>query len=100
MKLSLKSTIGAVALAAVLSAPAQAQLTATGLSCNNGNVMAFMGAVACSGAWSGNINNQQAGVNAALASFGGTWTFQGYSNDANNGPFTGNPDTVNDGILT
>lgn len=83
-----------------VSSPAQAQLTTTGLACTNGNALVLMGAASCSGAWSGNINNQTADVNAELTTaFGGNYTFYGYSNDANNGPFTGNPST-NNGTLT
>lgn len=71
------------------SSTAQAQLTATGLSCTHHGVMTYMGATGCSGAWSGNINNQIGAVNAKIASlWGGNYTLLGYSDAANNGPFS------------
>jgi hypothetical protein len=84
----LKSAAAAVLVMAA-SSSAHAQLSATGLDCDHNGALAFMGATACSGAWSGNINNQTTDVNAELAAaFGGTYTLLGYSNDTNNGPFS------------
>ena len=71
-----------------MSSTAQAQLTGTGLNCDHHGVVAYMGAAACSGAWSGNINNQIGDVNAKISSlWGGSYTLMGYSDAANNGPF-------------
>jgi hypothetical protein len=88
------SLFTAVAFAAVALVPstASAQLTLTGLSCNNAGAVATMGATSCNGAWSGNDKNQQAGVLAALSAFAPiSWTNVGASDDTNFGPFTSGP---------
>ena len=92
--------ITAIVASAALLAPqaASAQLTLTGLSCNNAGAVAFMGATSCSGAYVGNDKNQN--LTAALSAFGaGTLVERGASDDANNGPFTGNVGTTS-GTLT
>ncbi|HUG25996.1 PEP-CTERM sorting domain-containing protein [Piscinibacter sp.] len=55
-------------------------------------------ALACSGAWEGNVTPQQADVEAQLAldfapfvGAGADFSFVGKSDDADNGPFTSNP---------
>lgn len=93
--------VAAAAMLVGMSSSAQAQLTATGLDCDHNGVMAYMGATACSGAWSGNVNNQMTDVNAKISSlWGGTYNLLGYSNDVNNnGPFSNGPSS-NNGTLT
>lgn len=98
MNAKLSSLALAVAAFAV-SAPAYAALSpATPPTCANTDVSP--NSFACSGAWAGNDANQQADVLAELNSLlPDTWTFVGKSDDANNGPFTGNPGTTS-GTLT
>jgi hypothetical protein len=101
MTLKLMPMVAAAALCACLT-PAHAQLVATGLDCNAGNVMQTgfdPDALACSGAWAGNISPQLADVEAQLATdfaaFVGAdadFTLVGKSDDENSGPFVGNPD--------
>ena len=99
MHLSLRAA--AVSAVFALSLPAQAALTATGLDCNNSGVMTSgfePDAIACSGVWAGNDSEQMADVLAQaqtdFGSFvvGATWSLAGKSDDADFGPFTGNPD--------
>lgn len=82
-----------MALASLMALPsrATAQLTPDSPACTSGNSLATLGATSCRGSFVGNNKNQQAGVLAELASFGGTWSLLGSSDDANNGPFTSNP---------
>ena len=99
---------GAVLLCG-LASPAHALLVSTGLSCNAGNVMVTgfdPDALACSGAWAGNDTPQEADLLAQLAvdfgsvlGSGATFAVLGKSDDANNGPFTSNPETTS-GTLT
>jgi hypothetical protein len=110
MKSLLKLGCVAAALAASSLTPVQAQLVSTGLDCNAGNVMQTgfdPDALACSGAWAGNDAPQFADLEAQLAldfaAFVGTgadFTFLGKSDDANNGPFTANPNNQTSGTLT
>ena len=81
-----------MALASMMAMPslAGAQLTSVSPACAIGTTLATMGATSCRGAFAGNDKNQQAGVLTQLASFGGTWTLLGASDDAGNGPFTSN----------
>lgn len=103
-----KTLLGGAALVA-LSLPAQA-LTATGLSCNNGNVMTNgfePDALACSGAWAGNDSQQMTELLAQLsldfASVVGTdatFTVLGKSDDSGSGPFVSNMENATSGTLT
>ena len=88
-------------LAVALAAPARsnAQLVSTTPACTASGALATFGATSCAGAFVGNNKNQQAGVLAQLAAFGGTWSVLGSSDDANNGPFTSNPSGTS-GALT
>ncbi len=70
---------------------ATAQLTSTTPACASGSALTTLGATSCRGAFAGNDKNQQAGVLAELASFGGTWSLLGASDDASSGPFTSSP---------
>jgi hypothetical protein len=109
MKLRWMPTVAATMLCAAL-APAHAQLVSTGLSCDAGNVMVTgfdPDALACSGAWQGNISPQLADVEAQLAtdfaSFvgaGADFTLVGKSDDANSGPFVANAENATTGTLT
>ena len=85
-----------MALAEMMAMPslAAAQLTSVSPVCSSGNTVATMGYTDCRGAFSGNDKNQQAGVLTQLASFGGTWTLLGASDDANNGPFMANAPVI------
>jgi len=104
-----KAIAAGIALSAIAATPAHA-LTATGLNCNNGNVMTSgfsPNALACSGAWEGNDTPQQAELLAQLeldfASVLGadaTFTVLGKSDDGDNGPFTANPNNATSGTLT
>jgi hypothetical protein len=109
MKLGLMPTVAAAALCACLT-PAHAQLVATGLDCNAGNVMQTgfdPDALACSGAWQGNITPQLADVETQLATdfaafvgAGADFTLVGKSDDANSGPFVANAENATSGTLT
>lgn len=93
------ASIAAAALMLGTSSSAQAQLTSAGLSCDHHGVMAYMGAADCSGAWTGNINNQIGLVNSKISSlWGGTYTLLGYSDATNNGPFSNGPSSTS-GVL-
>jgi hypothetical protein len=101
--------LGAAVLS-VLAGPARANLTSTGLSCNNGNVMVtglVSGALACAGTFSGNDTPQQSDVLAQLAAdfgsilgAGAIFTVIGKSDDANGGPFVSNLEDSISGTLT
>jgi hypothetical protein len=82
-----------LALGSLMASPSlvTAQLTSTAPACASGNSLTTLGATSCRGAFAGNNKNQTAGVLTELASFGGTWSLLGSSDDANNGPFTSNP---------
>lgn len=47
--------------------------------------------LSCAGSFSGNINGDPSETASLAGLFGGTWTYGGKSDDANNGPFTSNP---------
>jgi PEP-CTERM motif len=97
----LKTAAAALVLMAV-SSPAQAQFTLSGLSCNNGGAMAFMGAINCAGAFNGNLGGNptnRANVLSQLnTSFGGSHTLVGFSN-ATPFAFSNNPNTQTQGTL-
>lgn len=98
MNLRLASA-AAAALLMSLSSSANAQLSSVAPGCDHHGVMAAMGASACSGAWSGNINNQIGLVNAKITSlWGGAYTLKGYSDATNNGPFSNGPTSAS-GVL-
>jgi hypothetical protein len=96
MKFSHIATAAALSLTALAS---QAALVSAGTyTCSLTDVTP--GATACSGAWAGNDSNQQDDVLAELDNLSaGMWTFVGKSDEANGGPFTGNPE-FNTGTLT
>ena len=92
MKNLIKTTLGAAVLLA--AGASQAALTPTGLSC--GETVTNPSFTDCAGAFEGNDKNQQADVLATiLAEFGlASASYVGASDDADNGPFSNNPDTV------
>lgn len=92
----LKLTLSAVALCA--ASVAQAQLTPVAPSCSA--TVTNPTWTDCAGAFEGNDKNQEADVLATiLAEFGlAGASFLGASDDAANGPFSGNPET-NSGTL-
>lgn len=94
-----KLTSLALAAFATTAAPAYAALiSAAPPTCANSDVSP--NSFACSGSWLGNDANQQTDVLAELNNLlADTWTFGGKSDNANNGPFTGNPQTPT-GTLT
>lgn len=84
----------AVALVA-LSAPRMASAGVLLPSCTAANVMtSFASYIGCAGAFSGNINGSAAELTQLSGLFGGTFTYAGQSVDANNGPFTAQPNTT------
>lgn len=93
------ASAAAVALMLSLSSSANAQLTLVSPDCNHHGVLAAMGASACAGAYSGNINNQISLVNSKITSlWGGSYTLKGYSDATNSGPF-GNGPASSSGVL-
>jgi hypothetical protein len=96
MSFKLNAAVAALAFAA---APAFAALTSVAPP-NCANTDVTPNSFACSGAWGGNDANQQADVLAELNNLlADTWSLSGKSDDANNGPFTGNPE-AGSGTLT
>lgn len=83
-----------LAASATFSSPVEAQLVAAPTACTNGNSLSLMAAIACSGAWVGNTNNQQAGVLGALAGFnsysgaGSIWSYMGGTDNNALDPFS------------
>jgi hypothetical protein len=110
MKKRFRLGLAAASLCAMAVAPAQAQLVATGLDCNAGNVMETgfgPDALACSGAWAGNITPQLAAVESQLAldfapfmGFATEFLLVGKSDDPNSGPFTMNAENSTSGTLS
>jgi hypothetical protein len=78
-------------LLAMASLPANAALVSTTPSCTAGATTPTY--TSCAGAFTGNDQNQQSDVLAAISTLtgGGTATFIGASDAAGNGPFTSNP---------
>ena len=82
---------------------ATASLPAFAEDCNN-TTWSALAATDCEGSFSGNINGNASETTflnttwSALA--GGSFSFLGKSDDASNGPFTGDPDTATLGTLT
>ena len=99
-----------IALSPAMVSGAVIPLSATGPACSVTDVTAQpngVNASACAGSFDGNDNGApsytMADVLDTLAHyFGGTaadWSHQGASDDANNGPYSNNPDTVGVGTL-
>ena len=94
----------AIAKSLLLSAfLATTSLPALAEDCND-TTWSALAATDCRGSFTGNINgdaSEMAFLNAEWGALvGGTFTFEGKSDDANNGPFTGDPDTATSGTLT
>jgi hypothetical protein len=94
MNKMIKTTLGAAVLLA--AGASQAALTPTGLSCNE--TVTDPAFTDCAGAFEGNDKNQLTDVLATiLAEFGlASASYVGASDDAANGPFSGNPDGASD----
>lgn len=61
-------------------------------ACKDATTMTgFTGYVTCSGSFEGNINGDASELANLKTYFGGTWTWQGKTDDAGSGPFTSNP---------
>lgn len=92
---------------ATASAPSKAQLVAGPVACTNGGALTVMGALACSGAWTGNNSGTPnlAGVLSQLstdwsknsyAGAGSTWSYLG-GNDNSLNPFSNSSTGTNGG---
>ncbi|MEO8310205.1 MAG: PEP-CTERM sorting domain-containing protein [Caldimonas sp.] len=92
-RLSFPSLSGVALAAACLCAPAHAEL------CANTTFMA-LASIDCAGSFVGNINGNASEITFLNTEFGSTFTFAGKSDDAGNGPFTGNPEVSLGGTLT
>jgi hypothetical protein len=93
MKLKMQK-LAAVVAAAVLSLPAFAE-SECGLT-----TFVSLNYSACYGAFQGNIIGSQSEIDYLASKFGGTvFTYLGKTDDANNGPFTSNPQTNVGGVL-
>ena len=79
--------------AAAISAPAFAENCAD-------TTFSALAATSCAGAFVGNINGDPSEVTFLNSQFGDTFTFQGKSDDASNGPFTSNPGGSGPSTLT
>jgi len=91
MKTAHKFTAAAIALVASASVFAE--------DCSDTS-FSTVAASACLGAFSGNINGSVDETDFLSSAWGGTWTYAGKSDDAGNGPFTGNPQVSILGTLT
>jgi PEP-CTERM motif len=58
-----------------------------------------LASTSCEGSFLGNINGSAEELTGLTGFFGGTWTYEGKSDDTANGPFTDNP-TSTSGTLT
>jgi hypothetical protein len=96
----MKAIIKTVLLSAVL---ATASLPALAEDCNDTSWSA-LAATDCRGAFGGNINGNASEATYLTSEWGalvgGSFSYLGKSDDANNGPFTGNPDVDVNGTLT
>lgn len=54
----------------------------------------------CSGSFDGLLSGEASELAAIAARFGGTWSYVGRSDDADNGPFTANPQVAFNGVLS
>ena len=54
----------------------------------------------CRGAFVGNLNGNASEASYLASQWGGSWSYAGKSDDAGNGPFTGNPQVSFGGVLT
>jgi hypothetical protein len=88
--------LGAAAIAAVLSPPAQAALSSTGVSCSGQSttMTSLAGYMDCSGAWAGNNLNQSADVAAQIAA---DWGLSGLVGTDVTGGNSGSTGTLNFG---
>ena len=94
----------AIAKTLLLSAfLATTSLPALAEDCNDTSWSA-LAATDCMGSFTGNINGDASEMAALDAEWGaltgGSFDYLGKSDDASNGPFTGNPDVSTDGTLT
>lgn len=88
------SSIASAALAsAFLCTPAMAENCAS-------TTFTALASSACAGSFVGNINGSASEVTFLNSTFGGGFTYTGKSDDAGNGPFTGNPMVSTLGTLT
>ncbi len=89
------------ALAAVVLSPIAAQATPVPNAPTACSLSDFtVAAIACRGPFTGNLNGSASEMTDLHTYFGNLWTYQGKSDDAGNGPFTANPNTVSAGTLT
>jgi hypothetical protein len=80
-------TLAATCACLLLSLSAQAE------ECNNTSWSA-LAATACRGALAGELTGSATELSYLGAELGGSWSYAGRSNDAGNGPFTGNPQVL------
>ena len=91
--MKLINAFAAALTVAAVSAPAFAENCAD-------TTFSALAAASCAGAFGGNINGDPSEVTFLNAQFGDTFTFQGKSDDAFNGPFTSNPGGSGPSTLT
>jgi hypothetical protein len=73
--------------------PAHAELCAN-------TTFTTLASIDCAGSFGGNINGNASEATFLNSEFGSTFTYVGKSDDAGNGPFTGNPEVNLNGTLT
>lgn len=89
----LSSIASAALVSAFISTPALAENCAL-------TTFTALASTACAGSFVGNINGSATEVTFLNSTFGGSFTYTGKSDDAGNGPFTGNPTVSTLGTLT
>lgn len=92
MNITLKS-VGILAALVAASAPALAENCAD-------TTFTALASTDCRGSFAGNINGNASEVAYLDAQFGASFSYLGKSDDAGNGPFTGNPQVRTNGTLT
>jgi hypothetical protein len=85
--------ISAVAVAACFAVPAWAENCAD-------TTFSALSSSGCAGSFVGNINGSASEIADLAILFGTTFTYEGKSDDASFGPFTGNPTVGTGGTLT